>query len=471
MKLLKGNFIQTRQFFIIKFHVLSLLLGMVHCHASAQSLQDKLSAGWKTFYSDKQLNYATVSLTVFDKQTGKMVFGKNENLGLAPASTLKTVTSAVAFASLGQDFRFKTELAYRGQIIGGVLKGDLIIHGSGDPTLGSSRFSGTSKVSVLQKWLNAIKAAGIIKIEGRVIADDAVWDSQNLPEGWIWEDMGNYYGASSNVLCWGENELEVNFITAMTGEQTAIKLPESYPFLQVFNEVKTGAAGSGDNVYGYTSPYSNVIWLRGTYGKDLRKTIRFALPDPALALAYDLAGYLSSKGIPNAGYATSRSQAIREGGRHVIATIQSPELTEIINQFNQKSINLYGEQLLRVMAVDPTASIKGGLEFVKDFWGQRGVDKYSLNIGDGSGLSPANRVTGKSMATILAWASQQNWYDKYYQSLPTYNGMKMKSGTIGDVLAYAGYQGNYCFAIMVNNYHGSSSAMRSKIFKMLDQLK
>ncbi|MDP9049002.1 MAG: D-alanyl-D-alanine carboxypeptidase, partial [Bacteroidota bacterium] len=94
---------------------------------------------------------------------------------------------------------------------------------------------------------------------------------------------------------------------------------------------------------------------------------------------------------------------------------------------------------------------------------------------DGSGLSPGDRVTTLTMATILQSAKKEAWFPDFYESLPTYNNMKMKSGTIKNVVTYAGYQTykgrELCFSIMVNNYYGTSRGIREKIFRVLDELK
>jgi D-alanyl-D-alanine carboxypeptidase/D-alanyl-D-alanine-endopeptidase (penicillin-binding protein 4) len=113
---------------------------------------------------------------------------------------------------------------------------------------------------------------------------------------------------------------------------------------------------------------------------------------------------------------------------------------------------------------------------VQEYWKGRGIEVNSLNIVDGSGLSPQDRVTTYSMASVLLEAKKKTWFDAYYQSLPTYNNMKMKSGTIADVLGYAGYADNggktpLTFSLLINNYMGSAGLMRQKMFALLNTLK
>jgi D-alanyl-D-alanine carboxypeptidase/D-alanyl-D-alanine-endopeptidase (penicillin-binding protein 4) len=161
-----------------------------------------------------------------------------------------------------------------------------------------------------------------------------------------------------------------------------------------------------------------------------------------------------------------------------LVSYNSPKLSKIIYWLNQKSINLYAEQVLRTIALkqgkEPTT--ENGVEAEQEFWKAKGIDPHSLNIVDGSGLSPGDRVTTLTMATILQSAKAMPWFADFYESLPTYNNTKMKSGSINNVITYAGFQlskngHEYCFSIMVNNYSGSSAGMRKKIFAVLDELK
>ena len=121
-------------------------------------------------------------------------------------------------------------------------------------------------------------------------------------------------------------------------------------------------------------------------------------------------------------------------------------------------------------------STEKGIELVRDFWKSKGIDKGALQIVDGSGLSPQNRVTTDAMVKALQFARKRPWYNAFYQSIPEFNGMKMKSGSIGGARAYAGYHTakdgkQYSFAIIVNNYEGSSGEVVKKLYKVLDVLK
>ncbi|MEO7210795.1 MAG: D-alanyl-D-alanine carboxypeptidase, partial [Chitinophagaceae bacterium] len=117
-----------------------------------------------------------------------------------------------------------------------------------------------------------------------------------------------------------------------------------------------------------------------------------------------------------------------------------------------------------------------GILALQKFWLSKGIEKSALNIFDGSGLSPQNRVTPASMVYALQYAKSQNWFSSFYKALPEYNNIKMKSGTINSVKAFAGYinskdGNNYTFAFIVNNYDNSGGSITGKIYEVLNSLK
>ncbi|OAQ40230.1 D-alanyl-D-alanine carboxypeptidase [Pedobacter psychrophilus] len=456
-----------------------LVFLIIIASAKAQTLENKITHAFENFSKTEQLKYATISFSVLNAANGDLIFANNQNVGVAPASTLKTVTSATALALLGEDYTFKTEIAYTGEILNGVLNGNIIIKGGGDPTLGSSRWDQTKKPQILNKILFALQQKGIKIINGNVIAEVSNWDTQSLPIGWVWEDIGNYYGAGTSQLCWGENLFELSFTPGkVVGSDVKINsLKEVYPFLNITNELKTGENGSGDHVFAYSAPYTSEIYLRGTYGKDLKKEIGVSLPDPALAMAYDVADFLAKNGFQTKPTAAAKTKGIQKDLKP-LTTITSPSLKEIVYWLNKKSINLFAEQLVRTIGwkFGKNASITEGVTAIQKFWKDKGIDIASLNIVDGSGLSPQNRITTLTMTKVLYLAKKENWFDSYFLSFPIYNDLHMKSGTIADVLGYSGYVNSagktpLCFSIIINNYNGSSSAMRQKMFALLDSLK
>jgi D-alanyl-D-alanine carboxypeptidase/D-alanyl-D-alanine-endopeptidase (penicillin-binding protein 4) len=116
-----------------------------------------------------------------------------------------------------------------------------------------------------------------------------------------------------------------------------------------------------------------------------------------------------------------------------------------------------------------------GVNVIQNFWKDKGIEPYAINIFDGSGLSPSNRVTTKALVTVMEYARNQNWFPSFYQALPTISGIKMKSGSINGVISYTGYikgkdNNQYTFSFVINNYDGSGNAVRQKMWKLLEIL-
>jgi len=462
------------------FQIMLGITSLTSFHVQAQEISSQIQSAYTAFEKDESLRHGIASLQVVDLETGKAIFEKNQNTGLATASTLKVITAITALDLLGADFKFKTQLAYTGHIDAqGILHGNIIIQGAGDPTLAAPRFPETKEENILNKWIYCISNAGIRQIQGTIIGDDRIYGGNQVPGGWIWSDMGNYYGAGLSGLNWRENAAGIDFEVGPVDSQTHIAQTSSdISFLTLINQTRTGKAGTGDQVYAYSAPYSSEVVLTGTYAKDLKKTIEISIPDPAYDAAYQLYLALDSYGIR----VDESPQSAFKSGIEIDANVQlldiheSPRLAEIIYWFNQKSINLYGESILRALTqyYNPKQS---GVEIVRQYWKEKlQIDPAALQLVDGSGLSPQNRVSSAAMTQIMSYAQQRPWFAEFYKSLPSYNDMKMKSGTIGGVLGYTGFQKNkngktYSFSLLVNNYQGNTSQMRKRMFELLNVLK
>lgn len=452
----------------------------------AQTIQQNLEKSFQVFLSQPSIQNGMASLHVIDKSTGNTIYEKNSHTGLPTASTLKVITSITALDILGPEYSYKTKLYYTGEIDSiGILHGDIVIQGSGDPTLGSDRYEETKENAILHKWISAVRNAGIAAIDGRIIGDDRLYNGNDIPGGWIWTDMGNYYGAGISALNWRENKVGINFqVESLNSPAPISKTTADISYLKLINTVKVGRPGSGDNVYAYSAPYSEKIYIKGTYGQDLKKTIEISVPDPAFDLAFQLTKAFDEAGIyvsqdPTTGQRLVEQDSIFPRKTADLATHQSPKLVDIVHWFNQKSINLYGEALLRSIGQLSGGKVTTdeGAGYVQKFWQSKlQLSSNELDIVDGSGLSPQNNVTAQAMNKIMQYAVKRPWYNLFVKALPIYNEMTMKSGTINGTLGYTGYHKakdgkEYTFTILVYNYNGTASKMRQSMFNVLDILK
>lgn len=446
------------------------------CTSFSQTVNQKLQKAFQQFENDGQLKYAISSLYVIDAQTGKVVFDKNSRIGLAPASTQKIITSVTAFELLGKDFRYKTDFGLCKNTEKETL---LCIYSSGDPTFGSWRWESTKEDYLLSNITGSIKTDDLENTKGAIIYARG-WNTETVPDGWIWQDLGNYYGAGAGILNWRENQFDL-YLKSGSKVGDPVSVVDTRPGLysyKILSEARSAAKGSGDNAYIYLPAHSAHATVRGTIPvNENRFEISGSMINPAQQFISALLNSFKDKiDWTSAAPVYSYEDAVKP--TKIFYTHYSPALDSIIYWFNKKSINLYGEALIKTFAYEKykLGSTDSGVAVVKNFWKQKGIDEDELNISDGSGLSPQNRVTTHAQVEILKYAKSKGWFPAFYNSLPEYNAMKMKSGTIKDVKGYCGYHKakdgkEYIFSFLVNNYNGPSSSLVNKMYKVLDVLK
>jgi D-alanyl-D-alanine carboxypeptidase/D-alanyl-D-alanine-endopeptidase (penicillin-binding protein 4) len=448
----------------------------------SQTPAQRLSVAMAKLQDDAQLSHALLSIYVVDSKSGAMVFERNSQLGVAPASTQKVVTSATAYELLGKDFTYKTVVGFDGDISGTVLNGDIYFTGSGDPTLGSWRWKYTGEDVILNRIWQTIQQKNVQRIKGNLILNSFGWETQQTPRGWIWEDIGNYYGAGAGLMNWRENQYELILKPGkFVGD--SVSIIDTRPVLKgvkLYSELKTGAAGSGDNGIIYLPENGTVGIVRGTVpmGKGTF-TIKGSFPDAGQQLMQRVREKLESNGVSLEGAILSQQpKNIKPVIKNELLRFVSPTLDSMNYWFMKESLNLYGEAFVKTIAFEKKGfgATDTGIAIIRDFWSQRGIEKSALKIIDGSGLSPANRLTTHSLVTVLQYAKKQKWFSYFYHSLPEMNGIKMKSGYITGVRSYAGYiqsktGAEYSFAFIINNFDGSAATVREKMWQVLNILK
>lgn len=461
----------------ISMKSLFLLIALfIYASSPAQSVVSDLQRAFFDLEKDPQFRHALVGFYVHDK-SGRLVYEKNGNIGMAPASTLKIVTSVTAFELLGKEFQFETKVAIDNEVKKGILAGSLYFIGGSDPTLGSNRWSSTKPEVIIQKVKKILAENKIVKIAGGIVLDQKRFAYPPIPAGWIWEDIGNYYGAGAWGINWLENKYAVHLSSeTQTGKPTRVlsTSPTSMADL-ITNQILSAAKGSGDNAYLFSAPHSERIFATGTIPASSNKfTIFGAMPDPGKIFLSDMK--LSLLEIVDEG--TTASPSSSSGKLNVIGTVYSPPLDSINYWFLKESVNLFGEAMINNIALTKGGNVStaSGVETVRDFWSGKGIAKAELKMIDGSGLSPANRITPKALVDVLRFAKSRTWYQSFYHALPELNGIKMKSGYIGGVRSYSGYIKSksgeeYTFAFIINNFDGAASSVREKMYKVLNLLK
>jgi serine-type D-Ala-D-Ala carboxypeptidase/endopeptidase (penicillin-binding protein 4) len=416
------------------------------------------------------IDHAIVGIYAVNAKTGEVLRDENSSKSFVPASCIKAVTTAAALEILGPDFHFETLLEYDGVIENHVLHGNLYIRGGGDPCLGSKRVSSSLPwQQQIEAWTVALQKLGIQKITGKVIGDESRWEKARAVGSWLWEDLGNYYGAGASALSFHENLYALVFRPGKkVGEQTQILRTEpSISSLMLDNEVTTGPVGSGDRACIYGSELSPVQLVRGTVPAGVEEfSIKGAIPNPAVFCAELLAQSLHNRGIQ------VENQTLSPSSRQSFHTTISPPLHEIIYWTNQKSINLYAEHLLKKIgeAVYREGSTEAGSKAITEFWQSRQIDLEGFNMADGSGLSRKNLITPKQLVAILLHMKKSEHFPQFLKSLPKVKrGIPGKDGAMSLVRGYAGYAGDVVFAILINQCLDGKQ-MNEKIDRFLLEL-
>lgn len=444
-------------------------------------------SNWQT---SPELANTSIGVAVSDLNTGEILLKSEPQLSLVPASVLKTVTTATALEVFGPEYRFNTTLSYSGTIRNDTLFGDLQVIGGGDPTLGSKYFPENEPFP--DKWIEAIQQLNIRNIQGNLIVDAGIYEKQMIPNTWIWEDMGNYYGAGACGLSAFDNLYEIHLDSPKEADKpTKITgISPEIPNLDLKNEVLSSDTNS-DQAYVFGSPMESKRIIRGTIPKNKTDfVIKASVPDPPALLASIFRKKLTINDISISGQTIFEKATIGE----IIVKTKSPPLSDIISITNHESVNLFAEHLLKHLAWQATGlgTTKDGCKFVEQFWKDKGIDLSGFFMNDGSGLSRFNAATASQLLAVLNYMHNQSKYSSYYtESLPTSgNGtlymfnpnefpedcLHAKSGSMTRVRCYAGYLTTISgrqlsFVFMLNNFSCTQSDAIKKIKDALLKLR
>ncbi len=467
---------------MLKFFLL-FFLAPVAFFAQLNSVTD----AWK---NDKDLKNASIGFSVLDARTSSLVSEYNAHTGLIPASTLKIVTTSAAMGLLGNDYRYETKIYHTGSFDKktGVINGNVIIAGSGDPTLQSENFAKDSS-AITDKWAQALKEKGVKEIIGVIIGDASCFD-HSVPDQWIWSDIGNYFGTVPCGLSFMDNKFKLVYTSGEAGSKaTLVKITPAYQKTPISVSSGVVARGSEDEAVVYGDPFSFNKSVNGSIPPNKKNyEVEAALPDPALLCAEMFCASLSKAGI-KCRQSEALSNYKKEDtlvAKQLLYMHFSPPLNKIVLYTNLKSNNLYCESLLRSLG---KGNVSAGIEAVKNHWQKRGLDVSELFMSDGSGLSRANTVTTALQAQLLCKIYRDSLYYRMFNaSLPVAgksgsmssigkgtwieNNLRAKTGYISRVRGYCGYVKTksgqeLAFSILFNNYNCSPKEARLKLEKFM----
>lgn len=469
----------------MKFYFIALF---TLCCFSAGSQSNRAITEFQQVLED-----ASIGICVKD-MAGKDIVSYNKNMALTPASVLKILTSATALEVLGEDYRFRTVLS--------VDKNDpyhLIVHGYGDPTLGSEFIK---QPEFREVWLSHISKNISTDRPVQITVVDDYFGYAGVSSKWIQEDLGNYFAAGAYGISIFDNTYRLYFNTMRTDTcpviQKTVPNMKDMVFLNTLQLNNTGK----DNGYINGDIFSNYRKLVGDIpAKKTSFSIKGDIPDPGLML-----GEILSKELTAEGYTVNRVKTIRSTYYQNMFSYNkaypfeevpfythlSPTLKEIVKVVNFRSNNHYTEHLIRAIGRINNQDIykdalSEGIIFTKLFWKSKGIDSDAMFIYDGCGLAPSNKISAEVLCDILLYMQNKSKYSQaFISSMPKAgkegtvrnilkgtrleNKVFVKSGSIANVQCFSGYyvggDKKYTFAVMVNNYNSP----RKQVVKAIEKL-
>lgn len=433
---------------------------------------------------------------IVDAKNGAMLDENNGRQFLIPASVIKLLTTGRAMDKLGPWRRFPTVLYRTGKIEKGVLHGDLWIRGGGNPALGSERDVPSQRAEVVFTiFLRALKQAGILAVDGQIHGDGGLFDPEGPELGALWEDVGNYYGASPSGLCFHDNQYWLQLSRDSDKNKTLITTDTrphntGVSFFQV--KANTSGTGGGDSCYilgAFRNTPRLVTGICPLEKKPLE--IKGSLPDPAWTCAREFRDFLRNRGVavkdsddepsdePLPDAIPLPADTLR------LAEHASPPLKDIIASIHATSDNLYATQLL-ILSADSgqPRNSAGGLHGLRAWLGAQSISNLlsEIHLEDGNGLSLRNQLTTAALAQALASFANKPWFPIWRETLTggTARSFKVsgygenlrgklwvKTGSMNNVAALAGYiharSGRLiAFTIVINRFDEPASAVRNQ---------
>jgi D-alanyl-D-alanine carboxypeptidase/D-alanyl-D-alanine-endopeptidase (penicillin-binding protein 4) len=338
--------------------------------------------------------------------TGEALYQLNDGRLMMPASNMKIVTLAGAVDVFGWDHTFSTTLETTAPIENGSLKGDLIVRGGGDPTINTRN---NRAAAVLDEWAGALRAAGIARVEGRIVGDDQLFDDEGIGPGWAWDYLQYGYAAPVGALQFNENLATLNVRPAARAGDPAIVTLTDGSGLALITRVTTTGAGTPSTVDYRRRLDKPVLEVMGAIAADsapIERTV--AVVNPTIFFAQAVKDGLTSRGIVVDGPAADLDDLAPElwgmpSERRTLVATHSPPLRDIATVLMKVSQNLYAETLLKAVgaARGGLGTFEGGLNAIRSSLTSWGIPADGYINADGSGLSRYNYLTPATITSLL----------------------------------------------------------------------
>jgi len=464
--------------------------GCAHVPPAADSLPD-LRTRLNAYVDQSRFAQAQWGIKVVSLASGKTVFEHNADKLMKPASNAKMYTASLALDLLGPDYRIKTSFyAPSKPDADGVIHGNLLVYGRGDPSF-ASRFNDDDYSKSLQPVIAALTAAGIKRIDGDLVGDDSYFRGPPFGSEWTWDDLQYYYGAPANALMVEDNCLDLVFKPGKKVGQPCeiVTMPET-SFVTFVNRTKTTAAKTKANIDIYRPLGENIAYVWGGVPLDSKgEDDSVAVSNPALWFVTLLKKELAQHGVTVTGGLRSVNWLDREvapldlSNLVEVASVPSRPLAEIVKNTLKPSQNQYAQLLLlqvgasteRGRGTEMTYTEDEGLMEMREFLAEAGIKRGRALLEEGSGLSRGALVTPSASVQLLTYMAHHRYHDAFVDALPiagvdgtlrkrfkgtaAAGNLRAKTGSLGHVDTLSGYMttkggDKLVLSIMLNNYKG-----------------
>ena len=435
------------------------------------------------FVNQNIFRNASVGVCVLRLDSGTVVAANAPHQSLITASTMKTVTSASALELLGTDFTFVTEVKAIGKIDDNHLKGDLVVVGHGDPTLGSRHFA--KMPNFVDSVVSAVKSLGIERIDGNIIFDESAYPFETFSDLWMAEDLAYDYGPGVHAINFADNLVRLSFDRSGDVARDFVFTPA----VRNLEVVCHATIGDKQDMHRLLNigPNPNILLYGSIKRSDKRYISDFVNPLPAQLLCDSIDAALHNADIR----VRHKHHHHADADTVLVMQYRSPQLKKIVESLLDRSDNMFTEAVLRALAVHngKEASAANGLAVIDSLWRTKGLDTKPLFQRDGSGLARNGRASahfftqmlrqvnadsttiGVAMPSLMTHLGVSGNIGQRIKKSPLKGKIASKSGSMSDVQCYVGYfpaeNPQYSWAILVNNWHGSRANLKDEIELLL----
>jgi D-alanyl-D-alanine carboxypeptidase/D-alanyl-D-alanine-endopeptidase (penicillin-binding protein 4) len=433
------------------------LLAFLPAIATAAA-RPRLTPGVDAIVDAPRFAHAWWGIEIRSLKTGRVLYARNAQRAMKPASSLKIVTAAAALDAFGPEATLTTTVETAGRLDAmGRILGDLYLVGAGDPNL-SGRFHEGRTTAAFEALAEQLRAAGVRRVEGRVVGWEGLFPGDRRGEDWTWGDLVWRYGAEVSALAFNDNAATLTVAPGeREGDPVVVDRHPVTRYYSVVSHAVTGARGSPGTLTLERDFGGNVIRLSGAVPLGQPpQDLTVAIEDPARYAVTVFADVLAAKGILATG-PVETSSAPLPGTRRILARWASRPMAEMVAVVDKESQNLHTEMLARLVGlrVRGAGTMEAAREALDEFRRRLGGAGPGWILNDASGLSRSDLVTPHDMVTLLVGMDRHRHAAAFRASLPVAGvdgtlenrmkgtaaeqRVKAKTGSIRTVNALAGY--------------------------------